>query len=131
LARLYDVPLERLLPRDASRQDDALSRITVRGAGQRREQESSSPSGNKVTIDLVRLKSLDGPERDVLGPYLAAIQAQRRAFHGSMITIRAEDLRVIACLMGLTPEDMRLRLEELGLLPGPPEHESNQSRRAS
>jgi len=131
LARLYDVPLERFLPHDGSRQDDALTRIAIRGAGQHREQESSRPSGNKVTIDLVRLKAIDGPERDVLEPYLSAIQAQRRAFHGSMITIRAEDLRVIACLVGLTPEDMRLRLDELGLLPGPPEHESNRSRRAS
>jgi transcriptional regulator with XRE-family HTH domain len=129
LATLYDVPLERFLPRDPSGHDDAPSGDPARG--QRREQESPRPSGNKVTIDLVRLKTIGGPERDVLEPYLAAIQAQRRAFQGSMITIRGEDLRVIACLVGLTPEDMSLRLEKLGLLQGPTAQESDQSRRAS
>jgi transcriptional regulator with XRE-family HTH domain len=132
LATLYNVPLERFLPRDgAGERDEAITRVAIRGAGQDRDQDGPRPFANKVTIDLVRLKTIDGPERDVLEPYLAAIQAMRRAFRGSVITIRGEDLRVISCLVGLTPDDMNRRLEELGLRAGPTEHGSSQSRRAS
>ena len=42
------------------------------------------------------------------------IQVQRQDFNGRMITIRAEDLRAIACLFGVTPDAMSRRLDELG-----------------
>jgi hypothetical protein len=44
------------------------------------------------------------------------IQVHRQDFNGRMITIRAEDLRAIACLFGVTPEVMGGRLGELGFL---------------
>jgi hypothetical protein len=44
------------------------------------------------------------------------IQVHRQDFNGRMITIRAEDVRAIACMFGITPDAMAVRLGELGLL---------------
>ncbi|HMK99562.1 MAG TPA: transcriptional regulator [Acidimicrobiales bacterium] len=122
LAKLYDVPVDQLLP-----QDDDDRRW---GPGGEREAADSgngeSPArarralrpwdGNeKVTIDLTKLNSVSGPERDLLRRFLSMIQVQRQDFNGRMITIRAEDLRAIACLFGVTPDAMSRRLDELGL----------------
>lgn len=132
LAKLYDVPLERFLPGDRpSSRNDVLGRRAKRDARQSQERATSRTAGKKVTIDLVKLASIQGPERDVLVPYLSAIQAKRRHFAGPSITIRGEDLHMIACLVGVTPEDMSVRLDKLGLCPPPAQHESSRPRRAS
>ena len=44
-----------------------------------------------------------------------AIQLQRQDFNGQMLTIRSDDLRVLAAVMGRSPEDLGSRLDELGL----------------
>ncbi|MHB8439036.1 MAG: helix-turn-helix domain-containing protein [Acidimicrobiales bacterium] len=123
LAKLYDVPVDQLLP-----QDDEPNRW---GPGSERDANGGAPAaenpararralrpwdGNeKVTIDLTKLNSVSGPERDLLRRFLSMIQVQRQDFNGRMITIRAEDLRAIACLFGVTPDAMSRRLDELGL----------------
>jgi transcriptional regulator with XRE-family HTH domain len=124
LARLYDVPVDQLLPQD----DDDTSRWGPAGADG--EGEANGAAGQhraarralrpwdgqeKVTIDLTKLNSVSGPERDLLRRFLSMIQVQRQDFNGRMITIRAEDLRAIACLFGVTPDAMSRRLDELGL----------------
>jgi hypothetical protein len=123
LAKLYDVPVDQLLP-----QDDEANRWGPAG-----EREGAAPVNggespararrvlrpwdgqDKVTIDLTKLNSVSGPERDLLRRFLSMIQVQRQDFNGRMITIRAEDLRAIACLFGVTPDAMSRRLDELGL----------------
>ena len=112
LAKLYDVPVEHFLPNDEVTDDE--SSIADWG-GRRPSPANLSGAQEKVTIDLARLETIHGPERDVLHRYLASIEAQRRNFHGSTITIRAEDLRMIASLLGVTPDHMNHRLDELGL----------------
>jgi transcriptional regulator with XRE-family HTH domain len=122
LARLYDVPVDQLLPQD----DDDSSRWgpgtdgegDANGAGQHRAARRALrpwDGQEKVTIDLTKLNSVSGPERDLLRRFLSMIQVQRQDFNGRMITIRAEDLRAIACLFGVTPDAMSRRLDELGL----------------
>ena len=122
LAKLYNVPVDQLLPAD-----DAGSRWSGRGAlAAGNEAEAASlgsrqpPRGlagqDKVTIDLTKLHSVNGPERDLLRRFLGMIQAHRQDFNGRMITIRAEDIRTIAHLFGVTPDAMGHRLDELGLL---------------
>ena len=117
LAKLYDVPVDQLLPNDdavaggrwgAGSSDDSSS-------GGRR---AAVPSGvpDKVAIDLTKLHTVSGPERDLLRRFLSMIQVHRQDFNGRMITIRAEDVRAIACLFGVTPDSMGARLDELGLL---------------
>ena len=123
LAKLYDVPVDQLLPQDDDdrRWGQGGERGEGTGAGNgespARARRALRPwDGNeKVTIDLTKLNSVSGPERDLLRRFLSMIQVQRQDFNGRMITIRAEDLRAIACLFGVTPDAMSRRLDELGL----------------
>ncbi|HVC70286.1 MAG TPA: transcriptional regulator [Acidimicrobiales bacterium] len=121
LAKLYDVPVDQLLP-----QDDDANRWGPSGEREAGNGQAESPARarrqlrpwdghEKVTIDLTKLNSVSGPERDLLRRFLSMIQVQRQDFNGRMITIRAEDLRAIACLFGVTPDAMSRRLDELGL----------------
>lgn len=120
LARLYDVPVDQLLPQDesdASRWGPSGESAPGAGGDQARARRALRPwdGQEKVTIDLTKLNSVSGPERDLLRRFLSMIQVQRQDFNGRMITIRAEDLRAIACLFGVTPDAMGRRLDELGL----------------
>jgi len=99
LAELYDVPPDQLLPRGHDVEID-LSR----GVEQR-----------ALTIDLVRLNELEEPDAEVVARYAATIQLQRQDFNGRMLTIRREDVRALAAVLGRTPEDLGARLDELGL----------------
>jgi transcriptional regulator with XRE-family HTH domain len=118
LAKLYDVPVDQLLPPD----DDSSTRWGTAGGTpetapiQNRRALQGAPGNEKVTIDLTKLHSVSGPERDLLRRFLSMIQVHRQDFNGRMITIRAEDVRAIACLFGVTPDTMGKRLDELGLL---------------
>jgi transcriptional regulator with XRE-family HTH domain len=120
LAKLYDVPVDQLLPQDddANRWGPAGEREGnghTESPARARRQLRPWDGHEKVTIDLTKLNSVSGPERDLLRRFLSMIQVQRQDFNGRMITIRAEDLRAIACLFGVTPDAMSRRLDELGL----------------
>lgn len=108
LARLYGVPVDQLLPR-----------VPGPGAGSvdaRAEEREFSPAEyDPVSIDLVRLESLEAPERDLLRRYIGMIQIQRGDFNGKVITIRNEDVRALARVFERDEMGMRLRLSELGL----------------
>jgi transcriptional regulator with XRE-family HTH domain len=124
LARLYDVPVDQLLPQDdddSSRWGPGASEGDTEGNGAGQQHRAARRAlrpwdgQEKVAIDLTKLNSVSGPERDLLRRFLSMIQVQRQDFNGRMITIRAEDLRAIACLFGVTPDAMSRRLDELGL----------------
>ncbi len=110
LAQIYDVPVDQLLPADTA---SALGRASGGGTSGRLNGERT---GRKVTVDLVRLNSARGPERDLLRHFLASVQVQRQDFNGKVITIREDDLRVMASMFGRNVEALVTRLEELGLL---------------
>lgn len=117
LAKLYDVPVDQLLPHDdsvASGRWGAAGSSDENGHGRRAAAIAAVP--DKVAIDLTKLHTVSGPERDLLRRFLSMIQVHRQDFNGRMITIRAEDVRAIACLFGVTPDSMGARLDELGLL---------------
>ncbi len=118
LAKLYDVPVDQLLPPDemaSTRWGSAGSVDAVVPLSARRSIQAGS-GNDKVAIDLTKLHTVSGPERDLLRRFLSMIQVHRQDFNGRMITIRAEDVRAIACLFGVTPDAMGKRLDELGLL---------------
>jgi transcriptional regulator with XRE-family HTH domain len=118
LAKLYDVPVDQLLPPD----DAAVTRWGVAGSSEdviplnAKRPRPTIPGNEKVAIDLTKLHTVSGPERDLLRRFLSMIQVHRQDFNGRMITIRSEDVRAIACLFGVTPDSMGSRLDELGLL---------------
>jgi transcriptional regulator with XRE-family HTH domain len=101
LAELYRVPADQLLPRSTHDVDIDLT-----------EGQGASES---FTIDLVRLHEIDDEDAAVIARYAATIQLQRQDFNGQWLTIRHDDLRVLAAVMGRSPEDLGGRLEALGL----------------
>jgi transcriptional regulator with XRE-family HTH domain len=100
LAEVYDVPPDTLLPREAEVEID----LTEAEAAQ-----------NGFTIDLTQLAEIEDPEAAVLARYAATIQLQRQDFNGRMLTIRRDDLRVLAAVLGRRSEDLPQRLDQLGL----------------
>ncbi len=102
LAEIYSVPADQLLPRDAEVDIDLTER-------------DSTPFEEGFTIDLQRLTAIEDADAAVLSRYAATIQLQRQDFNGRILTIRRDDLRVVAAVLGRSPEELRLRLEQLGL----------------
>jgi transcriptional regulator with XRE-family HTH domain len=100
LAEVYDVPPDTLLPREPEVEID----LTEAEAAQ-----------NGFTIDLTQLAEIEDPEAAVLARYAATIQLQRQDFNGRMLTIRRDDLRVLAAVLGRRTEDLPQRLDQLGL----------------
>ncbi|WP_334144695.1 transcriptional regulator [Rhabdothermincola sp.] len=103
LARFYNVPVDQLLPPDEGPGFAGAERAPIGSA------EAA------VTIDLRRLENLSGPEAEMLNRYLTMIQVQRQDFNGRMLTIRREDLRAIACILGVGVDHATGRLDDLGL----------------
>ena len=56
----------------------------------------------------MRLHQLDEPDAEVLARYAATIQLQRQDFNGRLLTIRRDDLRVLAAVLGRSPEELAL-----------------------
>jgi transcriptional regulator with XRE-family HTH domain len=100
LAQFYRVPVDQLLPgaEDVPTADPP-----------RREAEAGAK------IDLTRLEQLGDNESEMLARYLRMIQVQRQDFNGRVLTIRRDDMRAIACILGVNEEAADRRLEEMGL----------------
>jgi transcriptional regulator with XRE-family HTH domain len=112
LARFYGVPVDQLLPRDELTGGFGTEGPVVDLVSQRSSGRSS------FTIDLTRLEQLSGPEAAMLTRFLASIQVQRQDFNGRVLTIRNDDLRAIACILGIDPEHAEDQLAGLGLFNG-------------
>ncbi|HUY29984.1 MAG TPA: transcriptional regulator [Acidimicrobiales bacterium] len=107
LARLYEVPVDQLLPENLGQGAAA----PARGAA-----GSAARGSDKVRIDLTKLKDTTGPEAAALQRFLATIQVERQDFNGQVLTVRGDDMRVIGATLGLGQVEMIERLAELGLL---------------
>lgn len=101
LARLYQVPVDHLLPRTNS--------------GETEPSTSSGMSLEKIRIDLKMLEQSEHPSRAVLQRYLNLVQIQRSDFNGRVLTIRADDLRALASVLDLSLDTLANRIEEMGI----------------
>ena len=108
LARFYRVPVDQLLPIDES-EDDPFDDDT---AGRRSDNETATK------LDLAALEGLEGGEAATLSRYVRMIQVQRQDFNGRVLTIRRDDMRAIAAILGVGEEHAERKLEELGLKHG-------------
>lgn len=102
LARFYKVPVDQLLPFDEDDVDDDGARRAV-------EPEAGAK------LDLTKLESLELAEAGTLSRYLRMIQVQRQDFNGRVLTIRRDDMRAIAAILGVSEEAADRKLDELGL----------------
>jgi transcriptional regulator with XRE-family HTH domain len=99
LAHFYGVPVDHLLPR--GRDDDPAP--------------SPPPGAAKVRIDLMRLGQVEAPESAVLKRYVSLVQMQRGDFNGRVLTLRGDDVRVLASVLEQSPESLLTRLDSLGI----------------
>jgi len=98
LAAFFQVPITQFLPQEESG-DTAVVPL---------------PTGG-VTIDLNRVEALAGTEADIFDRFLRSIQIMRQDFNGKVLTIRRDDLRLLALLLDQPEDGFRKRLIELGL----------------
>ena len=75
----------------------------------------SSAPGIGVTIDLNKLESLTGNDAVIFERFLRSIQMQRQDFNGRVLSIRRDDLRMLAALLDQTEERFSDRLADLGV----------------
>jgi hypothetical protein len=73
------------------------------------------PSGG-VTIDLNRLERLSGTEAVIFTRFLRSIQMMRQDFNGKILTIRRDDLRLLALLIDQSEESFSERLNDVGII---------------
>lgn len=100
LAHFYGVPADRLLPQ--------AERVI--------ELDAPPPSlEGGICIDLVRLEQLDEPETHVLGRYVKVIQMARGDYNGRVLTVRGDDVRILAAAIGASAEELAGKLDTLGL----------------
>jgi transcriptional regulator with XRE-family HTH domain len=114
LARFYRVPVDQLLPGDDGPDfgprpgdTDVLIDLT--------DGTVAARDDRPITIDLTAIERISGQEGEMLSRYLRMIQVQRGDFNGRMLTVRRDDLRAIACILDVTPEQATARLDSLGL----------------
>ena len=100
LAMFYGVPVDHLLPK-----------LGPEGT------EPGAPEAvdDAICIDLEALEARREPEARTLGRYLSLIQMQRGDFNGKMLTIRRDDVRVLAAILDQSPGGLVARLNDLGL----------------
>ncbi len=95
LAEIYGVPITQMLP-----PEPGSTTVELR-------QESA------IVIDLNRVESLTGAEGDVLERFIRGIQMQRQDFNGRVLTLRRDDLKILAMLLDATPAHIGERLEAI------------------
>ena len=98
LAAFFQAPITQFLPQEESG-DTAVVPL---------------PSGG-VTIDLNRVEALSDTEADIFDRFLRSIQIMRQDFNGKVLTIRRDDLRLLALLLDQPEDGFKKRLIELGL----------------
>ena len=105
LARFYRVPVDQMLPRD-----DELGLPSATG-----DAPVVHVSDRPVTLNLQAIEQAGGHKGEMLNRYLRLIQWQRGDYNGRMLTIRRDDLPTLACILDCQPEQVRARLDSLGL----------------
>lgn len=98
LAAFFQVPVTQFLPQDEP------------GEGV----PSPMPAGG-VSIDLDAIEGLSGVEAEIFDRFLRSIQLMRRDFNGRVLTIRRNDLRLLALLLGHSEESFAERMASLGV----------------
>jgi transcriptional regulator with XRE-family HTH domain len=109
LSEIYEVPSDQLLPRELDGSEISLVETGT---------TTSVDLNAGFTIDLVRLHDLDDPDAQVLSRYATTIQLERQDFNGRLLTIRRDDLRILAAVLGRSIDEMGARFEQLGLRAG-------------
>lgn len=101
LADLYDVPIRQFLPRPLE--------VSVRAA-------RTSPILEPLTVDIVRLRTMDEEPFRTLLRFINLIRHQRGDHHPTIITLRGADALFVSAVLDVTLEGLIAHLDHLGLL---------------
>lgn len=100
LATFFGVPAGHLLPPEKDSSGRAIDVM---------------PSGG-VSIDLNKVDVLEAEDSNLMEEFLRAVQMMRQDFNGKVLTIRRDDLRLLALLLHKTEESFSKELDELGVI---------------
>jgi len=103
LANFYLVPVDSLLPRLGPEPTGATAWALAR-------------PDEGLCVYLEALNDREEQEARVLGQLVSVLQMQRGDFNGKMLTIRSDDVRVLAAVLDRSPRELVERFAELGLL---------------
>jgi transcriptional regulator with XRE-family HTH domain len=98
LAGFFQVPISQFIPAEEAKENAVVP----------------LPRGG-VTIDLTAVERLEGTEAEIFDRFLRSIQMMRQDFNGKVLTLRRDDLRLLALLLDQTEEAFAERLATLGL----------------
>jgi transcriptional regulator with XRE-family HTH domain len=98
LAEFYGVPVSQLLPRNEA-------------AIMRRQ----SPIDGVITIELERLRTLDGAPFDALRRFIDLIREQRNDPTSTVISLRGTDAMVVAAMLDVPVDEVIARLRALDI----------------
>jgi transcriptional regulator with XRE-family HTH domain len=101
LAAFYEVWVDGLLPRIGRAAGSAAGAMALPDEG--------------LCIDLQTLGISEEPEARTLESFVALLQVQRGDYAGKVLTIRREDIRVLAAVLDHSPEELLARLSALGV----------------
>jgi transcriptional regulator with XRE-family HTH domain len=102
LAKFYGVPVDQLLPRDRAPEPD-WDPASVGGG---------EPPESSLTLDVGRLEELDLVDKEILLRFVHVLQIQRQDFNRKVLTIRHDDVRLVAGMLGMTPGQLRESLRD-------------------
>jgi transcriptional regulator with XRE-family HTH domain len=95
-----------------------LSRLVTGGPGTPSPVPAGTDPRPPLVIDLERLATVSAAQVEPLRRYVGAIQDQRGDYNGRVLTVRRDDLRVLAAALDATPAELTARLDGWGLLRG-------------
>jgi transcriptional regulator with XRE-family HTH domain len=100
LADFYGIPVSELLP-------ETQETTAVDVSRERR---------SHVVLDLTRLEGVAGDELEPVSRFAYTIQRARGDYNGRVLTLRDEDVRALAVVLGLEPEEFVDQLADRGIL---------------
>lgn len=100
LAGFYGVPITELLP--------ARSVPAGLAGGARRDE--------RVVLDLRRLRELPAEASGPADRYVRTIQQERGDYNNDVLSLRADDIRPLAIMYGMTPEQLLASWREASVL---------------
>lgn len=98
LAEFYTVPVSALLPTD-----DELPSV-------------SHDADGTLVLDLNRLSEDPEPGLTPIARYASTVQVQRGDYNGRVLSLREADLRSLATVLGVEPDELLERLSTRGIL---------------
>ena len=100
LADFYGVPITELLPPGSVAPPPA----------------SRSGVGERIVLNLRRLRELPLEQSEAADRYARTIQAERGDYGNDVLSLRADDLRPLAIMYGTTPDELLARWRASGIV---------------